>query len=334
MAKKKINKKKALSAYFVASLGLAGVSYGVRRHSLTTLGHSAEALGLFSLLGAAIYLILHLKQKGVATGLHKVASSMGHFVLAWLGAGLAIFSLGAFIHMDLVSAIVTSAICGPLAVLLVSDKLIVIVFWLAWNWAVGEFLYKTEFAHDSDDKGLSGAANKFRKLVDPSSEKAPTEKPEGAHFLHTRETIEDFIIDEKDLPGRISLGIAHLATGWGKKKEKVHFGAPDDTHVIIYGMTRSGKTQLLIRYILNLDGSVSTHLVVTSTKGPKQERSEARVRNERSATDFRWTSSDPPGGRVVWRSRTIHWLHRARRHSDIRRNHTVRWASKLVWVSR
>jgi type IV secretory pathway TraG/TraD family ATPase VirD4 len=267
VAKKKINKKKALSAYFVASLGLAGVSYGVRTHSLTTLGHSAEAIGLFFLLGAAIYLILHLRQKGAATGVHKVVSSVGHFVLAWLGAGLAIFSLGAFIHVNLVSAIVTSAICGPLAVLLVSDKLIVIVFWLAWSWAVGEFLYKTEFAHDSDDKGLSGAANKFRKLVNPSSEKAPTEKPEGAHFLHTRETIEDFIIDEKDLPGRISLGIAHLATGWGKKKEKVHFGAPDDTHVIIYGMTRSGKTQLLIRYILNLDGSVSTHLVVTSTKG-------------------------------------------------------------------
>ena len=59
MAKKKINKKKALSAYFVASLGLAGVSYGVRTHSLTPLGHSAEALGLFFLLGAAIYLILH-----------------------------------------------------------------------------------------------------------------------------------------------------------------------------------------------------------------------------------------------------------------------------------
>ena len=130
---------------------------------------------------------------------------------------------------------------------------------------MGQFIHKFEVASLDEKKGLFTFHRTVRKAVS-GAEFAPAKAPQGSHFTQVQNTVQPFLIKEKDMPSRLSLGVASLAPKWGMKKEEIDFGLPFEGQGVVFGEPGSGKTQILNRAIGGLDGTVRTKLIITSVK--------------------------------------------------------------------
>jgi hypothetical protein len=274
MAKPDINWKATYFTFFVLSLALALASYALRAHSLVGLFHLARAsvigLAVLALLvvGLAIADVLTVLNKRVSEirqWAHKKVVEAWHLLLAWMGIGLSMYAFAEFVHGQTPSLLFAALLAGPLVLISLPSKFLVILCFLVWSLVVGEFIHKFDVASLDERKGLFTFHRTVRKVVS-GAEFAPAKAPQGSHFTQVQNTVQPFLIKEKDVPSRLSLGVASLAPKWGMKKEEIDFGLPFEGQGVVFGEPGSGKTQILNRAIGGLDGTVRTKLIITSVK--------------------------------------------------------------------
>jgi hypothetical protein len=274
MAKPDINWKATYLTFFVLSLALALTSYAMRTHSLVGLFHMARAsvigLAILALLvvGLAIadaLTVLNKRVSAMRQWAHKRVKEAWHLLLAWMGVGLSMFAFAEFVHALTPALLFAALPAGPLILISLPSKFLVVFCFVAWALVVGGFIHKFEVASLDEKKGLFSLHRTVRKVVG-GAEFAPAKAPQGSHFTQVQSTVQPFLIKENDLPSRLSLGVATLAPKWGKKKEEIDFGMPFEGQGVVFGEPGSGKTKMLNRAIGGLDATVRFKLIITSVK--------------------------------------------------------------------
>ena len=271
MAKKKIHWPTVMTLYFIIGIGLATLGFALRRGSPVAALHAALLGGLALLVILAIVVVglflLRRRFKTVGGKLLSKVSEWWHFELGWFGAGLASFGIASLFHSVPASSAPVAAIMGPLAFLTLPSSFFVLVCLAAITLGFEEVLRKLELhKHDGGKNSASKVAKKIKEAAGKDTEKAPSERPDGAEFVSVEKDVSAFVIPEDQLGKRVSVGVASLAPAWGKLKRDVEFGLPKEGSAIAIGAPGSGKSLMIIRSILNITGDSPMKLVVTSTK--------------------------------------------------------------------
>jgi hypothetical protein len=272
----------ALTIYFVASALFALISYALRRGTPGAAVHGvasgSKTLAVVLLILVVVLTLLWLKfesAKRVGGWTRAMLARSWHFLLGWLGAGLASYAVAELVALSGASVpnVMWSALLGPAAFLVLPSPLFVVILLAGWSVAVAEILTKTDLAANAGTKGSVLTIGKhLRGAVNGGTSYAPSEKPDDGHFVQTEKAISRYVIKVDKLASRVPLGVAELAPDWGRKLKPVELGLPLEGSGLIIGAPGSGKGLLLQRAILNVEhpdlakGELYTKLVVLSTK--------------------------------------------------------------------
>jgi hypothetical protein len=314
--KPKINKATGFTLYFLSSAALAFASYAMRQGGPLTLFHNlmSNSIELFIGVVAVALLVVWLRSKRIVDGALEVLSKIWHLILAWAGAGLASFAVIELLHKVGGTGAFLAAAYGPFAFVLAPSKLLVVVALLGWSVGFAELLTKHKIVDEVEGKGsFVTVGRNIRKAFGSDAENAPAKKPEDGHFIEVKKEVSRYVISLDDLPLRVPFCQANLAPDWGKKKQLVSLGLPDEGSGLIIGAPGSGKGVALQTMLLNIEMAnpdkriLPTKVVVLSIKprdlaGPtvKHLRSQGMdvgmwdltgktVHSDRYGTSIRWS---------------------------------------------